>query len=232
MNIRGLYKTSLLDYPGRICSVIFTGGCNLRCRYCHNPELALNSPELERIEQDSIIEFLQKRKGRIDGITVTGGEPALNPGLAPFLKRVKDLGLLVKLDSNGFFPDAVRKCVDQGLVDYAALDMKTSPEKYSDLTCASCDFYRIIDTIDVLKKGNVDFELRTTCVPGYVTVDDIDSIGNALGGVKNYFLQQFVSTGPMIDSAMNEVVPYKAEYLHLLRERVLLFAETCSIRGL
>ena len=126
MNIKGLYKTSLVDYPGKVSSVIFTGGCNLRCGYCHNPDLACNSDELEKIEDEEVFSFLEKRKGLIDGITVSGGEPTLDKGLLEFLRRIKSMGLLVKLDTNGFSPSVVEQCLMEKLTDYIAVDLKTS----------------------------------------------------------------------------------------------------------
>ena len=129
MNIRGLYKTSLVDYPGKVASTIFLGGCNLRCGYCHNPDLALNSSVLTKIDEEEVLTFLKKRKGLIDGITVSGGEPTIEKGLIPFLEKVKSLKLLVKIDTNGFLPHIISECIEKQLVDYVAVDIKTSPLK-------------------------------------------------------------------------------------------------------
>lgn len=232
MNIRGLFKTSLVDYPGRVSAVIFTGGCNLRCGYCHNPELALNSPSLEKIEESDVLSFLEKRRSLLDGITVSGGEPALDSGLIPFLEKVRSLGLLIKLDTNGFFPDVISECAEKKLIDYAALDMKTSPEKYPSLTGRPVNFKDVLSTLNILRDISIDYEIRTTCVPGYVTVDDIQKIGRAIGRVKRYYLQQFVNRNELIDSGIRELVPYPAAYLRELQSEAEKFSDFCSIRGI
>jgi len=232
MNIRGLFKTSLVDFPGRISSVIFTGGCNLRCGYCHNPGLAFNSPDLEKIDDETVFSFLEKRKGLIDGITVSGGEPTIDSGLIPFLQRVRPMGLQIKLDTNGFFPEIVESCIQDGLVDYVALDIKTSPDKYPSLTGRDLSFTPILATVDLLRQLQVDHEIRTTCVPGFVTLEDIKKIGQTTGRVKKYFLQQFVNTADLIDSSMKGLTPCTVDYLYSLREEVLKFSDYCTIRGI
>lgn len=232
MNIRGLFKTSLVDYPGRISSVIFTGGCNLRCGYCHNPGLAMNSPDITKIDDETVFSFLEKRKGLIDGITVSGGEPALDQGLLPFLRRVRTMGLEVKLDTNGLFPGIISECINAGLVDYIAVDIKTSPDKYPLLTGKEVSFTDILRTVEILRQSQTDHEIRTTCVPEFVTVQDIKKIGQATGRVKKYFLQQFVNTADLLDAGIKKLSPYTADYLYLLREEALKFSDHCTIRGI
>lgn len=232
MNIRGLFKTSLVDYPGKVSAVIFTGGCNLRCGYCHNPELALNFPALEKIEEGDVLVFLEKRKGLLDGITVSGGEPAIDRGLIPFLEKVRSLGLSVKLDTNGFFPRVISECIEKKLLDYVALDVKTSPEKYPALTGKPVDFSDVLSTLNILRESSVDYEIRTTCVPGYITVDDINKIGKAAGRVKNYYLQQFVNRNILIDSGIKLLAPYTVDYLKELKSVAEKFSDFCAIRGI
>lgn len=232
MNIKGLYKTSLVDYPGKVSSVIFTGGCNLRCGYCHNPDLACNSDELEKIEDEEVFSFLEKRKGLIDGITVSGGEPTLDKGLLEFLRRIKDMGLLVKLDTNGFSPSVVEQCLMEKLADYIAVDLKTSPAKYSTLTKRDLNFNQILITLDIIRKSEVDYEIRTTCVPGFVTLEDITLIGEAVGHVRKWYLQQFVNTHTLIDPESEKLSPYPVRYLELMRDEALKYADRCSIRGI
>lgn len=232
MNIRGLFKTSLVDYPGKVSAVIFTGGCNLRCGYCHNPDLALNSPELEKIEESEVFSFLEKRKSLLDGITVSGGEPALDSGLIPFLEKVRSIGLSIKLDTNGFFPHVITECAERKLIDYAALDVKTSPEKYPSLTGRPVIFKDVLSTLNVLRDLSIDYEIRTTCVPGFVTVSDIHKIGSAIGRVKRYYLQQFVNRNVLIDSGIRDLVPYTVAYLRELQSGAEKFSEYCSIRGI
>jgi len=232
MNIKGLYKTSLVDYPGKVSSVIFTGGCNLRCGYCHNPDLACNSDELEKIEDEEVFSFLEKRKGLIDGITVSGGEPTLDRGLLAFLRRIKSMGLLVKLDTNGFSPSVVEQCLMEKLADYIAVDLKTSPAKYSTLTKRDLNFNQILITLDIIRKSEVDYEIRTTCVPGFVTLEDITLIGEAVGHVRKWYLQQFVNTHTLIDPESEKLSPYPVRYLELMRDEALKYADRCSIRGI
>lgn len=232
MNIRGLFKTSLVDYPGKISSVVFTGGCNLRCGYCHNPELALNSPSLEQIEDEDVLSFLERRKGLIDGITVSGGEPAMDRGLIPFLEKAKSLGLLVKLDTNGFFPRVISECSEKKLIDYAAVDVKTSPEKYPSLTGREVSFNDVLATLEILKKNRVDHEIRTTCVPGFASVEDIKKIGEAVGHAERYYLQQFVNTNVLLDSGIRVLAPYTPDYLKELKTEAEKFSDFCAIRGI
>lgn len=230
MNIRGLYKTSLIDFPGKISSVLFTGGCNLRCGYCHNPDMVLGNSDPD-ISEDYIFEFLSGRKKLIDGVTVTGGEPTLHPDLSDFLKKIKDMGFLVKLDTNGFSPAVIDAVIREGLVDYIALDVKSSPEKYPSVTGKNLPFATVLETINILKNSGIDFELRTTCIPRLVTLEDISEIGEAVGSVKKYFLQQFVNTNRLLDPSLEELSPYPVIYLEAMRKKCLEFAETCIIRG-
>ena len=231
MNIRGLYKTSLVDFPGKITSVVFTGGCNLRCGYCHNPDMVFDSGNTAAVPEDYVFEFLSGRKKLIDGVTVTGGEPTLQPDLPDFLKKIRDMGFLVKLDTNGFSPEVIKSVTAAGLADYIALDIKSSPDKYSLVTGRDYPFSTVLETIDILRNSGVDFELRTTCIPLLVTSEDILSIGEAVGKVKKYFLQQFVNTGSLVDPALQELSPYPVLYLEVMRNKCLEFAEICSIRG-
>ena len=231
MNIRGLYKTSLVDYPQKITSTIFFGGCNLRCGYCHNPDLALNSPVLEKIEEDEVLAFLKKRSGVLDAVTISGGEPTIEKGLIPFLEKVKSLKLLIKLDTNGFLPQVVSEITEKRLIDYAAVDIKTSPEKYPSLTGVTLSFDAILATIDILKSSGIDYELRTTCVPGFVTVDDIKRIGESVGAVTQYYLQQFVNVNTLLSSEIAALTPYSIDYLNELKSEAEKFAAFCSIRG-
>jgi len=232
MNIRGLFKTSLVDYPGKISSVIFTGGCNLRCGYCHNPDLALNSPNLEKFEDSDVISFLEKRKGLLDGVTISGGEPTMDRGLIPFLERVKSLGISVKLDTNGFFPRVVSECIEKKLIDYAAVDVKTSPEKYSILTGKDVSFGEVLTTLDILKDSLIDYEIRTTCVPGFAEVEDIQKIGESIVKVKKYYLQQFVNINTLLDSGIKVLTPYATDHLKKLKVEAEKFSDFCSIRGI
>ncbi len=231
MNIKGIYKTSLIDYPGKISSVIFTGGCNLRCGYCHNPDLACDSCTLESYSNDDALTLLKKRIRLIDGITISGGEPTLSRNLDSFIYRVKNLGLSVKIDTNGLNPGVIRNLVEKKLVDYVAIDIKTSPEKYEFLAGKKVTFSKIVATLDIVRNAAVEYELRTTCIPGYVTLEDFGSIKSRIGKIKRYYLQQFVNE-KTLDESFHDFKPYSPDVLAGFKKYVETFAGICEIRGL
>ena len=200
MLIKGLQKLTLLDYPGKMACTVFTAGCNFRCPFCHNASLVTNIDE-ERISEDEFLSFLQKRQGIIDGVCVTGGEPTLQPDLKDFLKKIKDLGYSVKLDTNGYRPEVLKNVVNSGLVDYVAMDIKNSQAKYA-LTVGldSFDITKINESVEFLMSGVVDYEFRTTIVKELHTEDDIQDIVSWIKGAKKYFLQGFSDSGDLICS--------------------------------
>lgn len=231
MNIRGIQKTSLIDFPQVISTVLFTGGCNLRCLYCHNPSLACNDCNLNHYSNNEVLGLLQKRKHLIGGVVVTGGEPTLAKGIVAFLQKVKEIGLKVKLDTNGFQPHVLKRLISEKLLDYVAIDIKTSPEKYPVLTKTKLPFDLILESIRLLKENNITFELRTTCVPGFVTIEDLQSIKEHVGTVAYYYLQQF-DNHHTLDDSLHAVTPYPKEVLHSFRQFVHTFATCCEIRGI
>ena len=185
----------MLDFPGKTACTVFTGGCNLRCPFCHNVPLVL-APEEEPLDESEIFSFLSKRKGVLDGVAITGGEPLIQRDIADFIKKVKGLGFLVKLDTNGFFPDALEALVSDGLVDYVAMDVKNSKEKYPE-TCGreGLDISPLERSLKLLKSGRVDCELRTTVIKEYHTLSDIESIARWIEGAPRYYLQAFKDSG-------------------------------------
>ncbi|MCL2025480.1 MAG: anaerobic ribonucleoside-triphosphate reductase activating protein [Leptospirales bacterium] len=231
MNIRGIYKTSLINFPGKICTVLFSGRCNLRCRYCYNPELVANSNELEHYSVDYILSFMEKRKKLIRAVTLSGGEPTIDPDIEAFTKELKAAGLAVKLDTNALNPAVIERLASQKLIDYAAVDIKTSPEKYDALTGAQVDFYLIKKTIELLAYFHVDMEIRTTCVPGFAEIDDFEQIGRALGHVNIYYIQQFIPSDKLLDKEMSSLQPYPLSHLQELTNCIKTFSNTCLIRG-
>jgi len=231
MNIRGIYKTTLIDYPGRISTAIFTGGCNLRCRYCHNPALVLPGDDSGAFSEEEILDLLRKRKNIIEGLTITGGEPTLNDDLGDFMEKIKALGLEVKLDTNGLRPDVISDLAGKKLIDYVAVDIKTSPDKYRQLTGKEVRFSLILETINILRDHGIQHELRTTCVPEYVTGEDFRAIKESIGYVDKYALQQFVTDNCLIDNKLKSLQPYPLQKLHEFRDFILTFAGSCEIRG-
>jgi pyruvate formate lyase activating enzyme len=183
----GLQKTSLLDYPDKVASVLFTPGCNLRCPYCHNWNIATN-PQPPFLQEAAALEILEKRKKYIDAVVITGGEPCMHKELPRFLTKLKERGFFVKLDTNGFYPETLQECLNH--VDYVALDIKTSLEKYKQL--GAQDTENLQKSIDILKTDKVPYEFRTTIVPEIVTIQDIDHIGELSKGSKTHVLQQFI----------------------------------------
>ncbi len=198
MLIKGLQKLTLLDYPGKMACTVFTAGCNFRCPFCHNASLVTNIDD-ERISEEEFFSFLNKRQGILEGVCITGGEPTLQPDLAEFMKKIKDLGYAIKLDTNGYRPDVLKDIVNNGLVDYVAMDIKNSKEKYG-LTVGieKMDIAKIEESVDFLKNGNCPYEFRTTVVKELHTPQDIESMAKWISGATQYFLQSFVDSGDLI----------------------------------
>ncbi|WP_418972274.1 anaerobic ribonucleoside-triphosphate reductase activating protein [Allofournierella sp.] len=203
MALQGLQKLTLLDYPGRVACTVFFGGCNFRCPFCHNAGLVRGSlaPELG---EEELLAYLKKRRGVLEGVCVSGGEPLLEPGLADLLERVKALGYAVKLDTNGSFPHRLRQLVGKGLVDTVAMDIKNSPEGYARTAgVPGLDLAPIRESAAFLLGGGADYELRTTVAAGLHTEADFVAIGEWLAGAKRYFLQRFVDSGDVLEPGLS-----------------------------
>ena len=205
MDIHGFQKLTLLDYPEKCAATIFTAGCNLRCPFCHNASLVTHINLADRIERGKVMSYLKKRKGMLDGVCVTGGEPLLNDDLFDLLRELKDMGYLVKLDTNGTFPERLRRAVFGGLVDAVAMDIKNSRGKYG-MTVGIKDFDTapVEESVEFLKSGSVDTEFRTTVVAELHTEEDIELIGQWLCGAEKYFLQRFKDSGDLISGGFTE----------------------------
>lgn len=198
MLILGLQKLTLLDYPGRTACTVFTGGCNFRCPFCHNAPLVIPGREQEPYTEEEVLSYLKKRAGLLDGVCVTGGEPTLQEDLEAFLRQVRALGYPVKLDTNGSRPEALRALLRQGLADYVAMDVKSSPEEYARACGVPVDLEKVNESIDLLLSGCVDYEFRTTVVAGLHTPQIIEQTARRIAGAKRYFLQAFVDSGDLI----------------------------------
>jgi len=198
----GLQKTSLIDFPDRIAAVLFTPGCNLRCPFCHNWRLIVE-PKGPFLAEKSVLEILESRKRKVDAVVITGGEPTLQADLPKFVAELKEKGFHVKLDTNGFFPDVLEKSLPY--VDYVALDVKTSLEKYCRL--GAVDATSLLCTMDILRRGPVDYEFRTTVVPGFVDAEDIPKIGELVRDSKRFAFQQFLPDDSL-DKSLSKVKPY------------------------
>ena len=229
MLLRGLQKTTLLDFPGKVASTVFTGGCNFRCPFCHNASLIRADGE-DRLSEENFFAFLKKRKGLNDGICITGGEPLLQKDIVPFIRRIREEGFLVKLDTNGSFPDVLRTLCDERLVDYVAMDIKNSPEAYAKTAGVSVDILpRTEDSIALLKRGTVPYEFRTTVVKGLHTQESMAAIGQWLGAVPAYFIQNFTDSGDVLASGLSGFTPSE---LTALLEAVKPYIPAARVRGM
>lgn len=194
MIIAGLQKTTLIDYPGKIACIVFLAGCNFRCPFCYSGEIVLPEKILQRapLSEEKFFTFLEDKKGMLDGVVICGGEPTLNVELAQFAKKIKEMGFLVKLDTNGSNPIMLKKLIKENLVDYVAMDIKAAPQNYAKATCSSVSFEKIEQSVAELKRGKVAFEFRTTMVPGLVGATDMVTIAQWIGGEDvAYYLQNF-----------------------------------------
>jgi pyruvate formate lyase activating enzyme len=191
MLIHGLQKMTLLDFPGHVACTVFLGGCDLRCPFCHNFELADGSAPAV-MDDKELLKFLSRRQGLLDGVAITGGEPCLRPDLPELLKAVRDLGFRTKLDTNGFHPELLKKLLSEGLVDYTAVDIKNSAAKYAVTSgLQELDLRPLQETVSLLIGGDADYEFRTTVVKEFHEASDFEEIGKLILGAKRYFLQCF-----------------------------------------
>lgn len=203
MKIYGLQKMTLLDYPGKIAATVFTAGCNFRCPWCHNASLVLNTNLPPLISETEFFAFLEKRRGWLDGVCITGGEPLLQKDLPEFIEKIKNMGFLVKLDTNGCFPEKLKELVNRKLVDYVAMDIKNSPVKYSatvDLPSGKDFLPQIQESISFLLGNQVEYEFRTTLVREFHSLDDLKEIAHWIQGAQHYYLQNFEDSGDLIQS--------------------------------
>lgn len=228
MKICGLQKLTALDFPGRIACTVFTPGCNWRCPFCHNAALVTEIPQ--EISEEEVFAYLARRRGMLDGVAVTGGEPLLQQGLGDFLRRVRDMGFLTKLDTNGSFPGRLRGLLAAGLVDYVAMDIKNSPEKYA-LTCGleSPDTAAVKESAEIIMSSGVDYEFRTTAVAQLHTDADFEAMGAMLRGAKRWYIQNFVDSGGLIGSGLSAASP---DDMKRWAEIASAFVENAEIRGL
>ena len=214
MQIGGIQKTSLLDYPDKISAIVFTQGCNFRCGYCHNPEL-LVMKNIAPFSQDEIFEFLKTRIGKLDAVVITGGEPCLQQDLLKFIKAIKALGFLVKLDTNGSYPQVLNNVLPY--VDYVAMDIKAPSGKYLDVTKVNINTHNIEKSINLIMKSGVDYEFRTTVLKNQLNFDDFDEIGKMINGAKKYYLQKFVPTKILDAKLINEKTYTDTEFEYVIR---------------
>lgn len=220
----------MLDYPGRIAATLFCGGCNFRCPYCHNRDLVERPQDLPDIPLDDIWAFLDQRRGLLDGVVISGGEPTLQPDLISFALRLRREGLAVKLDTNGYAPDLLQAAIEAGALDYVAMDIKSSPGGYAQAVGIAVDMERIDRSVRLLLQGRVEYEFRTTVAPGLLNEKDIAAIAHWIAGARQYSLQQFVPRHTL-DPAMLKQTPYSPTYLRALAEQARPLVQAVLLCG-
>ena len=218
--IGGLKKSSLLDFPDKVSAIVFTKGCNFNCGFCHNPVLLKNGEGT--YTADYFFDFLKTRQGKLDGVVITGGEPTLQNGLKPFIQKIKEMGFLVKLDSNGYKPEILEDLINEKLIDYIAMDIKAPYEKYSFVTNTKIDTLKIKRSIQLIMNSNIDYEFRTTFMPYYHTIEDFEKIGQMIQGAKHYYLQKFEArteiNNPELKDEQNYSVKETEEIISILKK--------------
>jgi pyruvate formate lyase activating enzyme len=229
MKISGLQKTSLLDYPDKVSAIIFTQGCGFRCGYCHNPELIPVAKE-GGFGTEEILEFLKKRKKVLDAIVITGGEPTLQKDLPEFIQAVKNLGYLVKLDTNGTNPEMLEKLIKKKLIDYIAMDIKAPLRGYDRVTQVKVDKERIKKSIKLIMKSGLDYEFRSTILPQLHTSQDIKAMARMIKGAKKYYLQTFLNQGKIWDKSLAAAQAFSSKEMRELARACSEFVEKCEVR--
>ncbi len=224
----GFEKCTLVDYPGKVACMVYTIGCNFRCPYCHNPELVDETVEV-RYDEEEVLTFLDNRQRLLDGVVITGGEPTMHEKLPEFIRKVKERGFLVKLDTNGTNPKMLRQVIDEGLIDYVAMDMKSPFHKYSQTVARPVDIEAIKESASALISGSVEYEFRTTLVKSLTSPEDVLEIGKNIKGAKRYFLQQFVPT-KILNPQFKRKVSYSDDELVELKKLLSPYVEHCEIR--
>lgn len=229
MKIHGFQSLTLLDYPGKVACTVFLGGCNFRCPFCQNTGLVL-APEREAVvPMEEVMGVLRKRRGMLDGVCITGGEPTLTSDLREFILRVRELGYLVKLDTNGYRPEVLENLLAEGLLDYVAMDIKSSPENYARVAgLPGLDLQRIRRSVELLMEAGVDYEFRTTVAQGLHTREDIEAIGRWLQGCRRYFLQNYRESEQVM---MPVFAGFSREQLENFRRLLLEYIPQVGIRG-
>lgn len=217
-SIKGLQKTSMVDYPGIVACTIFISGCNFRCPFCQNPSLVNDSKKLKEFSEKEILDFLEKRKKVLDGVCITGGEPIFYKNLDQFIKKIKEKGYKIKLDTNGGNPKVLEELIKKDLLDFIAMDIKSDKENYKKAAGTEINIEDINKSIELIKKSGIDYEFRSTVIPSFFNEEIIMNIGKWLKGTKKYSLQQFKSDIPLLDKTFEGEKPFKKEVFKKFKE--------------
>ncbi len=230
MVIGGIQRFSLIDFPGKVSAIVFTRGCNFRCPYCHNPELVDPNRYVDALEEEQLWEFLQRRQHKLDAVVITGGEPTLQEDLRPFLEKIRKMGFLIKLDTNGSNPRAIKDLLSANLLDYVAMDIKAPLEKYSEVAKVPIDKTDIEESIMLIRESHVSHEFRTTVAKNMLSEADVLNIARMLQGEKLYVLQRCVPTKVLDPHFLGEFVPYTREELQNMAQLAQSYVEKCLVR--
>jgi pyruvate formate lyase activating enzyme len=229
MKIGGFQKISVLDYPDKLSAIIWTVGCNFRCPFCYNRQLVFN--EVELIKEEEILKFLEKRKGKLEALSISGGEPLLQNNIDDFIKKVKKFDYLIKIDTNGAFPSRLKDLIKGNLINYVSMDIKAPKNKYNQLCGVDVDTEKIEESIEIIRNNAPDYEFKTTIVPNMLKKKDIIEIAKWLEGSKRYYIQQFENNSPMISSGLEYIKPYSGDYLTEILKKIKPFFNFCGLRG-
>ncbi|MCD4693999.1 anaerobic ribonucleoside-triphosphate reductase activating protein [bacterium] len=244
--IGGLEKLSLIDYPKKLSVVVFTVGCNFRCHFCHNPML-VKPIEVDKFKNKSqsfgknekgrvlirecdFFAFLDKRKGKLDAVVITGGEPTIHKDLSDFIKKIKKNGFLVKLDSNGTNPEALKRLLKKNLLDYIAMDIKSDFDTYSYVTGVNVDLEKIRESVNIIMNSNTPYEFRTTLLPDFVDKERLKLIGEAIKGSDKWFLQKFVASKELVDSEFKKAKPFSDDEMEDMKKIASKYVHYCDVR--
>jgi pyruvate formate lyase activating enzyme len=230
MKIGGLQKTSLLDYPDTISAIIWTVGCDFSCPFCYNRDIVLDKVGI--LPEEEILSFLEKRKGMLDGLVISGGEPLIQKDIIEFAEKVKKLGYLIKIDTNGMHPEKLKELIDKKLVDYIAMDVKAPKNKYDKLTDVKTDIKKIEKSIEIIRNSAPDYEFKTTFIPELLTKEDIVSIAKWLKGSKRFYLQQFKNDVDLISSKLQNVAPFSRDKFIETLNDIKSYFHSCDVRGI
>lgn len=233
MKIAGFIRTTLLDWDGKVACIIYLANCNFKCPYCHNKEIILNSDKIDGLDEENIFNYIRENSSFLDGVVISGGEPTINKDLPKLIKKLKEMGMEIKLDTNGYNPDVLDDLIGARYIDKIAMDIKAplTEEKYSAVTGVHINPEILKKSIKTIMNSNIDYEFRTTCTPIFIKTEDIDEIGKDINGAKNYNLQQF-RPKICLDSRLEHISPYKESIMRQMAKIAGKYAKNVKIRGI
>ncbi|MCQ2053116.1 MAG: anaerobic ribonucleoside-triphosphate reductase activating protein [archaeon] len=233
MKIVGFIRTTLLDWDGKVACTIYLANCNFRCPYCHNKEIIFDSDKIDELDEKKIFNYIQENSDFLDGVVISGGEPTINTDLSKLIKKLKEMGMKIKLDTNGYNPDVLDDLIGAGYIDKIAMDIKAplTEEKYSAVTGVHINPEILKKSIKIIMNSNIDYEFRTTCSPIFIKPEDIDEIGKSINGAENYNLQQF-RPKICLDSRLEHISPYKESVILQMAKIARKYAKNVKIRGI